>query len=68
MPTGELLTTAQWYRGFVDRHPAYQHDSVLNHEIVHDLLVTVDGIVAGTIKVRPIWIVECVEQLLVLVL
>lgn len=36
--SGELDTTARWIRNFVDAHPEYQHDSVVDDKITHDLI------------------------------
>ncbi|KJZ78733.1 Glutamate--cysteine ligase [Hirsutella minnesotensis 3608] len=36
--SGELDTTARWIRNFVDAHPHYRQDSVVNEAIVHDLV------------------------------
>lgn len=48
---GELMTAATWMRKFISVHPAYQHDSLLNDSIVHDLIVTVDAIAQGKLEV-----------------
>ena len=48
--TGELLTTAQWFRQFVERHEAYHQDSALNQAIVHDLTRTAISITNGTVQ------------------
>jgi len=49
--TGELMTNAAWLRAFVQVHPAYKHNSILNDEIVYDLVETADQIVAGALDV-----------------
>lgn len=36
--SGELDTTARWIRNFVDSHPEYKHDSVVDEKITHDLI------------------------------
>jgi glutamate--cysteine ligase catalytic subunit len=36
--SGQLDTAARWIRNFVDAHPAYQHDSVVNEAVNHDLI------------------------------
>eukprot|EP01095_Lingulamoeba_sp_RSL-Kostka_P014851 TRINITY_DN6631_c0_g1_i1.p1 TRINITY_DN6631_c0_g1~~TRINITY_DN6631_c0_g1_i1.p1 ORF type:complete len:389 (+),score=127.28 TRINITY_DN6631_c0_g1_i1:3-1169(+) len=36
--SGELVTTARWIRNFVSNHPKYTKNSVISHEINHDLL------------------------------
>lgn len=38
--SGKLITTAQWIRNFVQNHPNYNHDSIVNDRIAYDLLVT----------------------------
>ncbi|VVC45915.1 Hypothetical protein CINCED_3A009299 [Cinara cedri] len=48
--SGQINTTASWIRRFVQEHPAYKHDSVVNDEINYDLLITVDGIQSGRIS------------------
>ena len=45
---GELMTPATWMRQFVTSHPAYQHDSVINPEVAHDLMVACKEIGEGT--------------------
>lgn len=42
--SGKLDTTARWIRNFVDRHPRYKHDSVVDDEIQHDLIGAVIAI------------------------
>lgn len=41
---GSLWTAAKWIRNFVDKHPEYQHDSVVNDGVQYDLLQAVQGI------------------------
>ncbi|KAI5927476.1 glutamate-cysteine ligase [Camillea tinctor] len=36
--SGELWTAAKWIREFVDKHPAYKHDSVIDDEITKSLV------------------------------
>lgn len=36
--SGELLTTAQWMRQFLNLHPSYMHDSVVPQDAAYDLL------------------------------
>ncbi|KAM4066134.1 glutamate-cysteine ligase [Hirsutella rhossiliensis] len=36
--SGELDTTARWIRNFVDAHPGYRHDSVVDDVVTHDLI------------------------------
>lgn len=36
--SGELWTAAKWIRDFVDKHPAYKHDSVVDDEITKGLV------------------------------
>ncbi len=35
---GTLLTNAMWIRQFVNNHPLYKHDSVVNDQIQYDLM------------------------------
>ena len=46
---GELLTTAQWIRRFVDEHPDYKKDSVVSETICYDLMNTFDRISGGEV-------------------
>ncbi|KAH7011892.1 glutamate-cysteine ligase-domain-containing protein [Ilyonectria destructans] len=41
---GDLDTTARWIRNFVDTHPRYKHDSVVDEELNHDLIGAVIAI------------------------
>jgi glutamate--cysteine ligase catalytic subunit len=36
--TGERKTGATWMREFIQKHPKYQHDSIITHEINYDLM------------------------------
>ncbi|KAL1869428.1 hypothetical protein VTK73DRAFT_3165 [Phialemonium thermophilum] len=36
--SGELWTAARWIRHFVDRHPLYEHDSVVTDQVAKDLV------------------------------
>lgn len=45
--SGQLWTLAHWMREFVQRHPSYNKDSVVNEEINYDLLKTMDDIAQG---------------------
>ncbi|KAI4597455.1 Zn finger-containing GTPase- Activating Protein for ARF [Pestalotiopsis sp. 9143b] len=36
--SGELWTAAKWIRDFVDKHPAYKHDSVVDDEVNKSLI------------------------------
>ncbi|XP_078356299.1 glutamate--cysteine ligase catalytic subunit-like [Oculina patagonica] len=47
--SGELLTTAQWIRLFVETHPDYKKDSVVGEKICYDLLNTFDRVGRGEI-------------------
>ena len=49
--TGELMTAAAWLRKFVSMHPAYAHNSLLNQEIVFDMVESCNQIVKGTLDV-----------------
>lgn len=40
---GTLLTAATWMRQFVDKHPEYNHDSVISKEVNYDLIKAVDA-------------------------
>ena len=51
---GEILTTAQWLRQFVYKHPKYQKDSNLNEEICRDIIDVCDKIVHGELKVKEL--------------
>ncbi|KAI5462646.1 glutamate-cysteine ligase-domain-containing protein [Mariannaea sp. PMI_226] len=42
--SGELDTAARWIRNFVDVHPQYKHDSVVDDVIQHDLIGAVIAI------------------------
>jgi glutamate--cysteine ligase catalytic subunit len=42
--SGELDTAARWIRNFVDTHPQYNHDSVVNDAVTHDLIGAVVAI------------------------
>ncbi|KAG5980457.1 Zn finger-containing GTPase- Activating Protein for ARF [Claviceps digitariae] len=42
--SGELDTAARWIRNFVDAHPCYKHDSVVDDDIAHDLIGAVIAI------------------------
>ncbi|KAG9316627.1 glutamate-cysteine ligase, catalytic subunit [Chiua virens] len=48
---GSLLTTATWMRNFVRSHPSYKFDSVVSQEINYDLMVAVDEIERGVLRV-----------------
>jgi len=42
--SGELWTAARWIRHFVDRHPKYEHDSVVPDEVSNELVGAVISI------------------------
>ncbi|KAI8672458.1 Glutamate--cysteine ligase [Fusarium sp. Ph1] len=42
--SGDLDTTARWIRNFIDVHPKYKHDSIIDDEINHDLIGAVIAI------------------------
>ncbi|KAG5921373.1 Zn finger-containing GTPase- Activating Protein for ARF [Claviceps africana] len=42
--SGELDTAARWIRNFVDAHPRYKHDSVVDDDVAHDLIGAVIAI------------------------
>lgn len=39
--SGALDTGARWIRNFIDAHPAYQHDSVVDEKVTRDLVEAV---------------------------
>lgn len=45
--SGELLTTAQWIRRFVESHRDYKRDSVVGEIICYDLLRKIDRLGQG---------------------
>lgn len=47
--SGELLTTAQWMRKFVEVHPDYRKDSFVSETICYDLINTFDRISKGEV-------------------
>lgn len=49
--SGELMTAATWLRKLVSVHPAYGRNSLLNDEIVHDIVETAGQIVQGKLQV-----------------
>merc|ERR1711865_543345 len=52
MGSGEILTTAQWMRNFVTKHPDYKNYSVVNSTIAYDLVKECQQIAEG-LKVCP---------------
>lgn len=42
--SGKLDTTARWIRNYVNVHPRYKHDSVVDEELTHDLIGAVIAI------------------------
>ena len=48
--SGNLMTTSQWIRDFVHRHPHYKQDSVINDSINYDLLKTLSKLSKGEIQ------------------
>ncbi|KAF8556400.1 GCS-domain-containing protein [Imleria badia] len=48
---GSLVTTARWMRDFVRSHPSYKFDSVVSQEINYDLMVAVDEVERGVLRV-----------------
>ncbi|CAM9595760.1 unnamed protein product [Choristocarpus tenellus] len=61
--SGELYTTARWTRDFVDKHPAYKHDSVVPEPVALDLLMELKAIgeglkhdesLLGDLHIRPV--------------
>lgn len=48
--SGELLTTAQWMRRFVESHTDYKRDSIVSERICYDLLRKIDLIGQGEAK------------------
>jgi len=49
--SGELVGPATWIRKFINDHPKYQHDSVVNPEVNNDLLNAIQQICTGVRKV-----------------
>ena len=47
--SGDLQTTATWLRNFVEKHPDYQHDSVVSEKINYDLMKTCRAIANGEV-------------------
>lgn len=47
----KVKTTARWIRDFIDSHPSYNHDSLVNDEVTYDLLVVMDKLGAGKLVV-----------------
>jgi len=45
--SGEILTTAQWMRNFVTKHPDYKKDSVVTSTIAYDLVKECQQIAEG---------------------
>ena len=48
---GKLKTTARWMRDFVEAHPAYKHDSVVNEEVNFDLIEACVKVTEGSLEV-----------------
>ncbi|KAF8443157.1 glutamate-cysteine ligase-domain-containing protein [Boletus edulis BED1] len=48
---GSLLTAASWMRQFVRSHPSYKFDSVVSQEINYDLMVAIDEIERGVLRI-----------------
>ncbi|KAH7925518.1 GCS-domain-containing protein [Leucogyrophana mollusca] len=48
---GTLQTPATWMRNFVRSHPAYKFDSVVSQEINYDLMLAVDQLERGILRV-----------------
>jgi hypothetical protein len=48
--TGERVTLANWMRKYVDEHPAYTHNSIMNKEVMDDLLIRLHKISIGEIE------------------
>jgi len=44
---GSLWTGARWIREFVNRHPEYKHDSVVDESITYDLVKAVEEVTVG---------------------
>ncbi|EGR31102.1 hypothetical protein IMG5_117750 [Ichthyophthirius multifiliis] len=47
---GKRKTLSSWIRDFVQNHPAYQKDSIINQDVNFDLVNTIVGITSGNIK------------------
>ncbi|KAF9227348.1 GCS-domain-containing protein [Gyrodon lividus] len=48
---GSLQTPATWMRNFVRSHPSYKFDSTVSQEINYDLMVAVDELERGVLRV-----------------
>ncbi|KAH8919539.1 GCS-domain-containing protein [Atractiella rhizophila] len=51
---GKLPTAATWIRSFVQAHPSYKKDSVINQEINYDLMKEIDAMESGRKSAAPI--------------
>ena len=47
--SGELKTTANWMRSFVQSHPKYNYDSLVTNEIAYDLMWALNKVTQGLI-------------------
>jgi len=48
------VTTAQWMRNFIQRHPAYQQDSVVSQEVAHSLMLACAEVGEGRRQAREL--------------
>jgi glutamate--cysteine ligase catalytic subunit len=48
--SGKLLTAASFMRKFINEHPKYKFDSIVNEEIIYDLLWRIQLISTGEVK------------------
>lgn len=48
--SGDRPTLARWMRNFVDKHPDYTHNSILNDKVMDDLLMALHKIDIGEVK------------------
>jgi glutamate--cysteine ligase catalytic subunit len=52
--SGSSTTTAQWIRQFVQKHPQYKQDSVVNERINYDLIKTLSKISKGELNFKDL--------------
>jgi len=45
--SGKRLTLAQWQREYVDKHPDYEHNSILSKKVMDDLVLKLNDISKG---------------------
>lgn len=52
--SGKYFTAAQWMRNFVQAHPEYKKDSVVNERINYDLMMLIGKISTGEVVVKEL--------------